>query len=272
MAGDWIKMRVDLAADPNVIGISIAVGLDEDYVVGKLHKLWSWADQHTTDGNAKSVTQTWLDRYVGVDGFADALAAVGWLVVSDDGISIPDFERHNGESGKRRALTANRAAKRRSKSNAPTVTKSAPTQSKSNATTVTKSAPREEKRREEKKDDHVCSWNKKLVPVSQLKDWCLETFLKSPDGRAALFTREHLDRHPDTRDMLLRVGVLRLSEAISEAFVQDGCEALRRAERWPGNPGGYLRTVWQASKYIPDGADETWFADLLDAVQLPAEI
>lgn len=34
MAGDWIKMRVDLRDDPDVIGIAAATGLDEDTVVG----------------------------------------------------------------------------------------------------------------------------------------------------------------------------------------------------------------------------------------------
>jgi hypothetical protein len=119
------------------------------------------------------------------------------------------------------------------------------------------------------RDDHLCSWNKKLVPVSQLKDWCTQTFTKSPDGRAAIFTRKHLDDHPDTRELLLRVGVLALAGAIPEACIQDGCEALRHVKRWPDNPGGYLRTVWSKSQHKPTGSDNGWFAALLAGVELP---
>lgn len=140
MAGDWIKMRTALLADPAVIGIAAALDMDEFAVVGRLHALWSWADQHTTDGNAVSVTEKWIDRYVSATGFAQALVTVGWLELTERGAQIPNFEAHNGESGKRRALTAKRAAKHR------TV--------KSNATSVTKSAPREEKRREEIKGEY----------------------------------------------------------------------------------------------------------------------
>lgn len=138
VAGDWIKMRTDLRDDPAVISVAAALGIDEDAVVGKLHRFWSWADQHTVDGCAKSnaaaVTQSWLDRYVGAPGFSAALADAGWLTISDSCISIPKFDSHNGETGKRRSLTARRAAKRRAgecansnaNSNAPGVTKSAP--------------------------------------------------------------------------------------------------------------------------------------------------
>ena len=122
------------------------------------------------------------------------------------------------------------------------------------------------------RDDHKCSWNKKLVPVSQLKEWCASTFLKSPDGRAAIFTAKHLDKHPDTRELLLRVGVLALCGAIPEALVQDGCEAMRHAEKCPDNPGGYLRTVWSGSKYRPTGAHNGWFNELLGGVELPEDI
>ena len=157
MAGDWIKMRDSLRDDPAVISIAHALGIDEDTVVGKLHRFWSWADQHTTDGNATGVTAAWLDRYVCATGFANALANAGWLLVGDSGLSIPRFDRHNGESAKERGLAAKRAAKYRAKSNA-----------NSNGSGVTSALPREEKRREEKSnstplppvaDEFVLSWN-----------------------------------------------------------------------------------------------------------------
>lgn len=103
MAGDWIKMRVDLMDDPSVVAIAVRLEMDEDHVVGKLHRLWSWADRHTIDGATSGVNDTWVDRFVAKKGFAAAMADVGWLVIGTDGIRFPGFEKHNGESAKKRA-------------------------------------------------------------------------------------------------------------------------------------------------------------------------
>lgn len=108
MAGDWIKMRNDLAEDPAVIAIAGALDVEEDLVVGKLHRLWSWADRQSRDGHADSVTEKWIDRYVQRDGFARAMLKAGWLSITETGISFPNFDRHNGKSAKTRALATDR--------------------------------------------------------------------------------------------------------------------------------------------------------------------
>ena len=46
MAGDWIKVKTDLATDPAVIRTAATLGLTEDVVVGKLCRLWSWANKY----------------------------------------------------------------------------------------------------------------------------------------------------------------------------------------------------------------------------------
>lgn len=140
MAGDWIKMRCGIADEPEVIGVASLTGLDEDTVVGKLHRLWCWADQKCSDGNAAGVTERWVDRYVNCEGFASALMEVGWLEIHSKGIRIPKFDRHMGQSAKRRALTSNRVADYRKKKG-----------SKRNAGSVNNGVTREEKSREEKR-------------------------------------------------------------------------------------------------------------------------
>lgn len=102
MAGDWIKMRVSLPDDPAVIRIVDVLGIDTDAVIGKLFRLWAWADTQTKDGAAR-VGTAWVDRYTGTPGFADAMLDAGWLVVTPDGITFPKFDRHNGRSAKVRA-------------------------------------------------------------------------------------------------------------------------------------------------------------------------
>ena len=113
MAGDWIKMRVSLATDPAVIGIAARLDCTEFEVVGMLHHVWSWADTQSRDGHAPGVTEKWVDRYVQCDGFAQAMQSVGWLVITEDGVEFPHFDRHNGKTAKTRALGSNRQKKHR---------------------------------------------------------------------------------------------------------------------------------------------------------------
>jgi len=147
MAGDWIKMQVGLESSPEVIAMSIELDLSEIWVVGALFKLWCWADQHTEDGNAQGVTKNWIDRYIGIDGFTDALINVNWLLVTGKNLTIPNFDRHNGKPAKQRAKGTQRVKEHR-KRNGKTVTH---TTKPRNGTSVTN--PLLEKRREEKSNN-----------------------------------------------------------------------------------------------------------------------
>ena len=145
MAGDWLKFDSNTPEKPEVLAITIALGFDDpDLTVGKLLKVWRWFDQHTVDGNAPTVTAALLDRLIGVTGITSAMANVGWLIVNDDGgITLPNFDRHNGKTAKERALTAKRVASHKA---------SKADNAKGNGDSVTDALPREEKRREDKKE------------------------------------------------------------------------------------------------------------------------
>jgi hypothetical protein len=108
MAGDWIKMRWNLAGDPDVIKIAAATKLDEFGVVGRLHAVWSWLDQHSADGTNVRIVSAFLDRLTACPGFAEAMRAVGWLTGRDGSLTFPGYEVHNGESAKRRASETRR--------------------------------------------------------------------------------------------------------------------------------------------------------------------
>lgn len=135
MAGDWIKVQKDTPDKPEVLAIASRLNIDPDAVTGKLIRIWSWFDTHTTNGNALSVTFSFLDRLTGVTGFAEQVALVGWLEQNGHELTLPNFNFHNGETAKKRAMGKNRTEK--SRSNA-----------ESNASSVTKTSL--EKRREEK--------------------------------------------------------------------------------------------------------------------------
>ncbi len=130
MAGDWIKIDIATPDKPEIDKMATILKLDHDSVLGKCVRVWIWADLQSVDGNALSVTETFLDRLTYCSGFASALRQVGWLCGKDGHLMIPNFDRHNGQTAKNRALTGKRVQKSR------------------NAASVTKSLP--EKRREEK--------------------------------------------------------------------------------------------------------------------------
>ncbi|PXL52418.1 DNA replication domain protein [Klebsiella variicola] len=113
MASSWIKVEVITPDKTEIFQIAEILNIDPDAVLGKLVRIWAWADQQTVDGNAGSVTKGVLDRIAFITGFADALIAVGWLAYDGNKLILPNFERHNGESSKKRALTNRRVAAHR---------------------------------------------------------------------------------------------------------------------------------------------------------------
>lgn len=146
MAGDWIKMRIDLADDPAVIGIAAGLRISEDEVVGKLHRLWSWADKHTANGFVPHITAKWIDKHLDKNGFASQMQTVGWLVIDATGVTLPKFDRHNGKSAKSRAENTERARLSRKKCDSGATKITDPSQLLRD-----ESKTREEKRREEGK-------------------------------------------------------------------------------------------------------------------------
>ena len=102
MAGDWIKMRVNLWDDPRIAKICDMTDQSESAVVGGLYWLWASADQHSEDGIMPGLTLRSIDRKTGIGGFGDALVSIGWLQDGVEGVQIVRFEEHNGKSAKRR--------------------------------------------------------------------------------------------------------------------------------------------------------------------------
>ena len=133
MAGDWMKVELELPDKPEVHALAGILCIDPDLVVGKLLRVWQWFDKHTVDGNAFGVTYLMIDRITSVAGFGEAMMFVGWLEQNDKVLTMPKFDRHTSASAKQRALTAKRVAKKRN--------------ANSNDESVTLALAREEKRR-----------------------------------------------------------------------------------------------------------------------------
>ena len=142
MAGDWIKMRIDLQTHPKVFRMVSALQADRLRIIGGLHVAWSIFDTHSSDGVLVGYTVDAMDAVVGWPGFTQAMIDVEWASVNDGGsLVMPRFDEHNGASAKRRA---NDSERKRNERKSPVRNLSA-----SDADSL---RTREEKRREEKKE------------------------------------------------------------------------------------------------------------------------
>jgi hypothetical protein len=143
MAGDWIKMRIDLQTHPKVFRIVSALKADRLRVIGGLHIAWSVFDTHSADGVLVGYTVEAMDAVIGWPGFTQAMIDVQWASIDDDGsLVMPRFDEHNGASAKRRANDNERKREARKAVSVRNVS----------ASDADKLRTREEKRREEKKE------------------------------------------------------------------------------------------------------------------------
>lgn len=116
MAGDWIKLRNDIFDDPDVMIMSDILDIDCPTCVGHLCLFWSWIGRHTSDGCRIQLSKKMINRKIGIENFCETLEKIGWLDGEDMDLSIPNFERHNGNSAKARALESEAKRIRRSMS------------------------------------------------------------------------------------------------------------------------------------------------------------
>lgn len=150
----WVKIEHETPDKPEVIAMADILDIEQDAVLGKLTRLWIWADKMSRDGHVSSVTKRFVDSHVGVTGFFEAMRKVGWLSCEKEGIIFPHFERHNGDSAKKRATDAVRQSRKR---HADTVTKTLPEKNREDNTPFIpqggKFASRKQRREAEKTDD-----------------------------------------------------------------------------------------------------------------------
>ncbi len=145
-------MRKNLWTDPRVGVVCDRTEAREATVIGALFWLWSLADEHSSDG-ALCMSASSIDRHTGLAGFCAALAGIGWIAVTDEGVQITRFEEHNGASAKARAQMAKRVATNRANArrNASNDTKAIQEADKND----TGALARKEKKRERKEEEET---------------------------------------------------------------------------------------------------------------------
>lgn len=205
MGVSWIKFETSTSDKPEVWQIADSLGIDPDAVVGKLLRIWAWFDDQTENGNAPLTVGALLDRRVGVNGFVSAMILAGWMHEKNGVLTLPNFDRHNGETAKSRALTAKRVAKHKERGNAT-----------ANGPLTLGALPRGKKRRGEKRDTKVslCEffetwWShypKKVAKGAAEKAYCraVAKFGGDPAEAAAKLLAESIPRIAELRKRELR--------------------------------------------------------------------
>lgn len=205
----WIKLDHTTPDKPEVIRMASRLRLDSDAVIGKLARVWIWADQQSVDGNAVPVTFAFLDRLTGKRGFAQAMQEAGWLTGNEGSLTFPEFTRHNGETAKARAQTNRRVAEHRQRhGNTITVTPPPP-----HVTSSPLRKPLPEKIREEEID------SLSLPPA--------------PTGRQAPRVKVRPDGWPTTEAQAREMAEQAGCDPDSAATYWLHCDAL---QEWPPGP------------------------------------
>lgn len=144
MAGEWLKLELSTPDKPELLKLSRITQLHKDAVLGKLIRIWAWFDRNSVDGHVDGVVAADIDELALHDGFSIALKQVNWMDFSDteQWVKLMNFDRHNGETAKTRALKTKRQEKWRAN-------KDANVDYETSTQTSTTASTREEKRRED---------------------------------------------------------------------------------------------------------------------------
>ncbi|MBK5416371.1 Pyocin large subunit-like protein [Pseudomonas sp. TH31] len=260
MAGDWIKMRIELQTHPKVFRMVSALQADRLRIIGGLHIAWSIFDTHCDDGVLVGYTTDAMDAVIGWPGFTQAMIDVEWAALDDTGsLVMPRFDEHNGKSAKRRA---NDNERKRNTRNGESVRNMS-------ASDADKKRTREEKRREDK--DQKPFGDDAVDPAELFaRFWALYPRKVSKD--AARKAWDKLDLSAELFEAMIQaLG----AQSLSVDWTKDNGQFIPHASTWlngkrwedevpaPAPTGSnvhQLRPQRQANG--PDFDDQTWANDI----------
>lgn len=104
----WIKIEFTTPDKPELISAARICDTSRANAFLAFFRLWSYFDVHTATGFLPGLVPEDLDDIAKLKGFGQAMANIGWISANAQGISIANWEIHNGESAKKRALNQRR--------------------------------------------------------------------------------------------------------------------------------------------------------------------
>ena len=105
MSKHWLKVEKDTPDKPEIRTAARLCKVTREVAFHAFFKLWSFFDTHSVNGSLPGLALDDLDEAAGLAGFGRAMEQVGWLKVEPAGVTVANWERHNGKSAKARAQT-----------------------------------------------------------------------------------------------------------------------------------------------------------------------
>lgn len=108
----WIKVEKHTPEKPQVLAMEELCQAPEGAVFYACVLLWTWMDEKTATGHVPGLTPAEVDAIGELPGFGAALEKVGWAVFTDAGMTMVNWDRHNGTQAKLRALRSRNRERR----------------------------------------------------------------------------------------------------------------------------------------------------------------
>ena len=108
MAGLWIHWEKGLVRKPEVMRIARTLGCTKQHAAACCMEVWEWAEDVTDDGFIEGITIEDVSFAAGVERIGEAMREAGWLLELENAVGFPNWDRHNGEPSKKRAVDAAR--------------------------------------------------------------------------------------------------------------------------------------------------------------------
>ena len=104
----WIKIETHTPDKAEIRHIARRCHCTKAEAFLAFFRLFVWLDEQTDDGHVEFFTPEDADDLAGLPGFGDALQEVRWITFSPGGAVVSNWDRHNGQSAKRRCMDAER--------------------------------------------------------------------------------------------------------------------------------------------------------------------
>ncbi len=113
---DWLKINHSLLRSPKLKKLALLLGVDDDTALGCAVRWLMFIDEQTTDGNTE-LEPAVVDSVLGREGASEALISIGWAVTDlSHCMCATDFEKHCGDTAKKRSQNARRQSLNRLRS------------------------------------------------------------------------------------------------------------------------------------------------------------
>ncbi len=104
----WIKIETHTPDKAEIRHIARRCHCTKAEAFLAFFRVYVWLDEQTDDGLVDFFTPEDADDLAGLPGFGEALQDVGWITFGPAGAVVANWDRHNGQSAKRRGLDAER--------------------------------------------------------------------------------------------------------------------------------------------------------------------